>query len=43
MDLPVLHGFRILLRPYTPSDFQVFARLMADPDFMLHTGGPMSE
>lgn len=43
MNLPVLQSPRILLRPYTPSDLPAFVRLMADPDVMLHTGGPMSE
>jgi ribosomal-protein-alanine N-acetyltransferase len=43
MDLPTLQGSRLLLRPYTLGDLRVFARLMADTDVMLHTGGPMSE
>jgi len=39
--LPTLHGSRIILRPYEQDDGEIFARLTADPDVMLHTGGPM--
>lgn len=39
MDIPVIETERLILRAYTPGDFDAFAAMWADPDVVHFIGG----